>query len=90
MNFLFIFHPKAENVETFRQQFLRSRLQLKIVVDSVGLVEQLNPILKRYPAIRAFVLNSDNKIEVIGNATSSDVVEQRFYDFLERIGKQTN
>ncbi|MBP5679679.1 MAG: hypothetical protein J6X31_01325, partial [Bacteroidales bacterium] len=89
VDFIFIMHPQKNMINTFKQEFYNQRFNISFYLDSTGITERLNPLLKESKIIRAFVLNKNNHIEVIGDAGKNYKVEKRFYDFLKR-KKQSN
>lgn len=82
VDFMFIFHPSNNKVEDFRREYYKSKLLLPLYLDSIGIMERNNPLIKESSLLHAFLLNKDNSIVAIGDAGADERVERKFYDFL--------
>lgn len=84
IKYIFIFQPKHEMIQQFKIEYYAQKVSLPFYIDSTGIMERLNPILSQSQLYCSFVLNKNNHIEVIGDASKNLIVEERFYDFLKK------
>lgn len=84
VDYIFIMNPKSDMIQKFRNDYYAQRLNLRFYLDSTGVTIRQNPLLGKSEIYRAFVLNRENHIEVIGDASKNLKVEERFYDFLKK------
>jgi len=90
VDFEFIFCPSKKQLDALRHAFVERRSQVRIFLDTAGVIERDNPLIRDNPSIRAFMLNDSNYIEVIGNPAKSSRIELKFYEYLQRKRKSPN
>jgi len=86
MDFLFIFSPSAEDVESFPSTFRFSRFIHPVYLDAGGMFLKSNPFLRRMPSLHSIVTDESGKIVFIGNPASDSDAYLRFESFLEEKG----
>ncbi len=85
MNFLFIFAPGSkQKTNKFIKEYYLKKHNLTIFVDSAGIVLKQNPILGNR-ILYAFILDKNNNIVKIGDASRSKELEQKYYQYLYSI-----
>lgn len=83
VEFRFIIRPN--DIDSFRKIYSSEKIDLKLYMDTCGIIERHYPLLKLHSVFKAFVLNKENHIELIGNAAKNYEIEQNFYLFLNKI-----
>ena len=83
-DFIFVFAPRHDIIKEFRTKFIERKLNMPIYMDTTGIMERHNPLLSQSSIFHAFVLNDSDHIEVIGDASKSELVERRYYEFLRK------
>lgn len=90
MDFLFIFHPKVSQRIEFEETYYSRKTYLRVYMDTTGIMERYNPLISQSTHLHAFVLNDSNHIEVIGDASKSEMVERKYYEFLRKKKAERN
>ena len=90
VDFCFIFRPKNKSVAEFRHEYYAQKIQMRFFLDTTGVMERHNPLLAKSSIFHAFVLNDSNHIEVIGDASKSELVERKYYEFLHKKKAERN
>lgn len=83
VNYAFIFHPRKGAIEKFKNEYYNQHILLNCYLDSTGVIERFNPIIKESRLFHSFVLGKDNHIKVIGNASKNVQIERSFYEFIK-------
>lgn len=83
IDFMFIFNPPKKEAAEFINGYYFYKYNLTIFVDTCGIMQKNNAILNN-SALHAFILNRNNCIVKIGDASKNAEVEQEFYKFLKR------
>lgn len=84
VDFIFIMMANPDNVQLLKRAYYSERINLKIYIDTIGVVKRHFPLINKSLFYSAFVLNKENRIEVIGNASKDYDIESRFYKFLNK------
>lgn len=84
VNYYIIFHPPKEQVPILRKSYFDRRINLPIYIDSIGIMERQNPIIKKGTYYHAFIIDKDSHISAIGNAGEDAKIERKYYDFLRK------
>lgn len=90
VDFQFIFYPKSSQRAEFEKKYYSRKTQLRVFIDTTGIIERHNPLLAKSSIFHAFVLNDSNHIEVIGDASKSELVERKYYEFLRKKKAERN
>lgn len=83
VDFMFIFNPPKNKVAEFIDGYYSHKFNLTIFVDTIGIMQKKNTILKN-AALHSFIVNRDNRIVKIGDASKNAEVEQEFYKFIKK------
>lgn len=85
MEFLFIFAPGCgEKTDNFIKDYYQNKYNLTVFVDTVGCVLRQNPLLGNR-IMHAFILDRNNNIVKIGDASRNKELEQKYYQYLYSI-----
>ena len=88
VDFMFIFNPPKKDVTEFINGYYSNRYSLTVFIDTIGIIEKNNTLLKKL-ALHSFILNENNHIVKIGDASKNAGVEQAFYKFLKNSKKDS-
>ena len=62
-----IFHIQPENKDLLYKVLCHNNIRGTVYLDTCGIVEKENPLLKGNKLLHMFILNKDNKVVLIGN-----------------------
>lgn len=86
-NMLLIFNPPHNEVQTLLSTYVFFKQRLPIFVDTLGVFARDNPqIVEKSIMYHSFLLDKNNKIVVVGNASENHYVRDEIFRILSESG----
>ena len=85
----FIFRPLPKDMGAFRLAIKQITASAPLYVDSLGILEKVNPQIPSNPDLHTFLLDENNNVLVVGNPVCNENIEEMFLQIVEeKLGKR--
>ena len=83
LNFYFIFYPSQEKSYKLNFHLRTLKIPIPVYVDTLGLLERLNPHLPQEQIFHTFLLDENNNVLLVGNPLENKKIEKMFWQIVE-------
>ena len=90
VQYIFILSPPKENIQSIKDEYINTKQNHLLYLDTLGLLERNNPIIKKSVLFHSFLLDENNKVVFVCKTSKNEKVRKEYLEYVHSIERKIN